>query len=251
MDFVMTTGAGRKGRFALTALLAMALCACDPGPSADELQAMKAARAEAAAQQQVDNFRQLKSAGRSDLALNLAEHLLATHPNSKAAASVRGEIDALRAEVNATRETARLAALWVYHDGESEEAGGRVRSAYIFSKSPIGPAQAGKEAPRARMVLRRHPEWGDSVYLLSERGPFTCGTPCELTLRFDDDPARTVGGEIPSTGEHAIFVEDFAYFATHLADAGMVSIDVTLQDGGAQTVQFEVGGYDLETIGAP
>ena len=92
---------------------------------------------------------------------------------------------------------------------------------------------------------------GDSVYLLSERGPFTCGTPCELTLRFDDDPARTVGGEIPSTGEHAIFVEDFAYFATHLADADLVSIDVTLEDGGAQTVEFEVGGYDPGTIGAP
>ena len=250
MESVMTNAAG-KVRFVPAMFAALMLCACDPGPSPDELQAIKAQRAEAAAQQQVENFRQLKTAGRAALALNLAEHLLATYPQSQAAASVRGEIEALRAEVNATRETARLSALWVYHDGDSEEAGGRVRSAYIFSKSPIGPAQAGKEAPRARMVLRRHPEWGDSVYLLSERGPFTCGTPCQVTLRFDDAPARTVGGEIPSTGEHAIFVEDFAYFATHLADASVVSIDVTLQDGGAQTVQFEVGGYDTETIGTP
>src|SRR5690606_4892666 len=54
MESVMAAGAVRKGRFAMVAFLGLALCACDPGPSPDELQAIKATRAETAAQQQVE-----------------------------------------------------------------------------------------------------------------------------------------------------------------------------------------------------
>ena len=191
----------------LAALLPLALCACDPGPSPDELKAMKAKRADAAATAQLDDFNKLKSGGRPDLALDIAEDLLRKYPNSQAAAKVRPELDALREEIHAVRDTARL-------------------------------------------VLRRHPQWGESVYLLSERGPFVCAEPCQVTFQVDGE-TRTVPGEIPSTGEHAVFVEDFAWFAAHLADAKIVSFDVQLRDAGAKTLAFEVGGYDPATIGTP
>lgn len=231
-------------------LAAFALCACDPGPSPNELQAMKAKRAEAAAQEQAENFHKLKKVGRPDLALDLAEDLLRKYPDSQAAASIKPELETLRTEIHAMREEVRLKSLWSYFDDEVKDAGGKMQSAYMFAKAPIAEAEPGKQAPRARLVLRKHPQWGDSVYLLSERGPFVCPDPCKVTVHFDGE-TRVVPGEIPSTGEHAIFVEDFAYFATHLADAKLVSFDVELRDLGAKTLEFEVGGYDPATIGTP
>ncbi len=56
-------------------------------------------------------------------------------------------------------------------------------------------------------------------------------------------------GEIPETGEHAIFVKDFAYFVKHLPDAAKVSIEAALANGGTRTLVFEVGGYDSATVG--
>lgn len=232
----------------LIALLVTALAGCEPVPTEADKQAKMQARIEAEAEKQYANFEQLLAAGRADLALNIADHVLKNYPKTPAADKFRAKAEPLRAQIMAEREARRLAESWVYHDEEDEEAGGRVRTAYIFAKDPIGPSEAGKQAPRARLVLRRHPQWGDDVYLLSERGPFSCSTPCQLSVQFDDDQARTVAGEIPETGEHAIFVKDYAYFVQNLPNAENVRIEVTLEDGGAQTVNFEVGGYDPATI---
>lgn len=228
----------------------LVLSGCDKVPTEEEKQAVLQARIEAEAQKQYGNFQQLLASGRADLALNIAEHVLKNFPQTNAAAALKAEVEPLRDQITAEREARRLIGLWVYHDDEDEEAGGRVRSAYIFGKDPIGPAEVGKEAPRARLVLRRHPQWGDDVYLLSERGPFECPTPCQLQVQFDAGSPRTVAGEIPETGEHAIFVKDFDYFAAHLSDTDIVRIEASLKDGGAQTMTFEVGGYTSATIGS-
>jgi len=231
----------------LAALLALA--ACEGVPSDAEKQAVRDARVEAHARQQLENYRQLKATGRADLALNIADHVLKNFPQTQAAAEIKPDVEALRAQVEGERKLQQLKALWVYHDDNDAEAGGRVRSAYIFAREALGPAENGEPAPRGRLVLRRHPQWGDDVYLLSERGPFTCGSPCQLSVQFDGAAARTVPGEIPETGEHAIFVKDFAHFAANLPGAQTVRIEATLKDAGPVTMEFEVGGYDPETIG--
>ena len=63
---------------------ALALAACNPGPSQEEIAAMKAQRAEADANQQWRHFNEAKEAGRNELALNFAAYLERNHPNSKA-----------------------------------------------------------------------------------------------------------------------------------------------------------------------
>lgn len=231
--------------------LALALLAgCGPSEAERQAEAQKKmqARIEAEAKKQYENYQQLKAGGRVDLALNVADHMIKTLPQAQATAQVKAEVEPLRAQMAAEREARRLKDLWVYHDGHDADAGGRVRTAYIFATEPLA-KEPGKEPARARLVLRRHPEWGDDVYLLSEHGPYTCSTPCRLQVTFDDGPARTVPGEIPETGEHAIFVKDFAYFVQHLPDAAKVSIEATLANGGARTLVFEVGGYDPATVG--
>lgn len=233
-----------------TALLVLSACGPDEAEKQARAQAQAQLRQEAAAEKQYQDFKQLMAAGRSDLALGMADHLLATHPQTQAAARIKNEVEPLRAQVEEARETRRLQALWVYHDEHDAKAGGRVRSAYIFARDPIGPATNGEAAPRARLVLRRHPQWGDDVYLLSERGHFTCASPCRLKVSFEPGQSRTVPGEIPPTGEPAIFVRDFKGFIRDLPQARSVSIEAVLKDGGAQTLHFEVGGYEAGKIGS-
>jgi hypothetical protein len=126
-----------------------------------------------------------------------------------------------------------------------------VRSAYLYSSNTLGEAEPGKDAPRARLVLRRHPQWGDDVYLLTDRGHFSCATPCSVSAQFDDAAGVTYPGKLPETGEPAMFVEDFKAIVEALPNARKISFKVTLDDGSTHEPVFEVGGYDETTIGNP
>lgn len=213
--------------------VALALAACNPGPSQEEIAAMKAQRAEADANQQWQHFNDAKTAGRNELALNFADYLARNHPASAAWKAVQPQADALRTQLAAESETKRLREAWAYH----ADAG--VKTAYIYSKDK-----------QARLVLRRHPEWGDDVYLLDEskRG-FSCATLCTVSVQFDEGAAKTYPASIPATGEPAIFVEDFKQFVSSLPAATRVRVAAKLKGGTAFAAQFEVGEYDASTVG--
>ncbi len=227
------------------------LAACNTGPTEEEKRAALAQRAEQDAALQLRHFQEAQAAGRDRLALNFADYIQNNYPQTQAAATVKPLAAALRTKLDAAAEETRLRDMWAYHSADDKQAGGVVRTAYVYSKNDIGPAVDGKAAPKARLVLRRHPQWGDDVYVLSDRGNFTCGSPCTVSVRFDDGPATTYPASIPATGEPAIFVEDFKRFMTALPAAKLVRIDVVLKDGGAQTPEFEVDGYSTATLGAP
>lgn len=239
-----------RWRAALLCACAMAaLAACDTGPSPEERQAALAARNEAQAQEQLVNFNNAIAARRPDMALNFADYILRNLPQTQVAAQIKPQAEALRAQVAAERETKRLADLWAYHSVDDKEAKGVVRTAYIYSKDAIGTNADGSET-RARLVLRRHPAWGDDVYLLAEGG-FVCAGKCTVRLQFDEAAARDVPAYLPETGEPAIFVEDFKRVVAEVPEATTLTIDAVLQDGGAKTLTFEVAEYKTETIGEP
>lgn len=231
---------------------ALGLSACN---NAERLEAEKQARharaAEAKAAERLASFKQLQSTGREDLALNLAEDIVKTFPGTSAAKEVAPILEELRTKVAADAEGRRLQGLWVYHSGEDAEAGGMVKSAYLYSANTLGEAEPGKDAPKARLVLRRHPQWGDDVYLLTDRGHYACGNPCTVSVQFDDAAPVVYPAKLPETGEPAMFVEDFVQFVTALPEASTIRFKVTLDDGSEHTPVFEVGGYDETTIGNP
>lgn len=234
----------------LACLLALGACS-----NAEKLEAEKrarhAAQAEALASERLANLKQMQAIGRDDLALNFADDLVQRYQGTKAAAEAAQLRDGLRAKVAANAEAQRLRSLWVYHDAEDSAAGGRVRSAYLYSSNTLGEAEPGKQAPKARLVLRRHPQWGDDVYLLTDRGHFTCGSPCTVQAQFDDAAPVSFPGKLPETGEPAIFVEDFVAIVSAIPSAKKVRFSVTLDDGSTHTPEFELGGYDPITIGSP
>lgn len=236
---------------AATAALVVAgtLAACDTGPTPEERQAALAAKAEAEAQEQLRNFNDAIAGRRPDMALNFAEFILRTYPQTQTAAQIKPQAEALRAQVGAERERKRLTDLWVYHSVDDKEAKGVVRTAYIYSRDPVGAELDGSEK-RARLVLRRHPQWGDDVYLLADGG-FVCKGKCTVKVQVDDTPARDVPAYLPETGEPAIFVEDFRKIVAALPDATTLTLDVVLDQGGAKTLVYEVGEYNPATVGNP
>ena len=230
--------------------LTLLLAAC--GPSNEErLAATRARHAEIEANKELANLKQLQSIGRDDLALNLANDLLRRFPNTAAATEAKALVGPLSAKADAEREARRLHDLWVYHDTQDAGAGGKVKSAYIYSANTLGDAEPGKDAPKARLVLRRHPEWGDDVYLLTDRGHFACTDPCTVNVTFDAGATEAYPGKLPETGEPAMFVEDFKRFVSELSGAQKIRFEVTLDDGSKHVPVFEVGGYDDTTIGNP
>jgi hypothetical protein len=63
--------------------------------------------------------------------------------------------------------------------------------------------------PDAQLVLRDHPEWGRSAYLLLAQSKFSCGKPCTLQLAFDDARAGNLAGQAGRLRQGpALFIED-------------------------------------------
>jgi hypothetical protein len=222
----------------LTAATVLA-AACSKTPTAPPPDPAAAAKAdaEAKAAKEVALYEQMRTGGSVELAANLGNEILTTYPNTSAAAQVQKTIDDVRTKSAHKTETQRLARLWAYNS--VPEAGGTQFSAAIPSKEAL-PGNA-----RVRLVLRQHPKWGQSVYLLLDNATFDCSKGCAtLPVAFDGAPAQRMKATIPPTGEPALFIDDDKAFIAKLEKSQKVSIDVTIKGVGAKTETFEIGGYD-------
>jgi len=234
----------RARRFAIVAaVFAFALAACSkqssPPPSAPAQNAPKASDAQAA--KDVEMYRQLLQSKSYELAGPIGQEIVAKYPDSAAAKEVRETLADTVAKATAITSRRRLERLWSYQAGK--ESGGNQTTASIYSSQPNG--------ANVRLILRRHTAWGQSVYLFGSGKGFDCGKACTLSMRFDDAPPERVKAHLPETGEPAIFINDDRGFIAKLSKAQKISIDVTTKSKGAQTLMFEVGGYDPEKFGVP
>jgi len=226
-------------RLAAPVLLALALAACGDAPAPAPPQP---AGNSAQAQQDLDAFRQLIAAGSDEFAVTMGLEVLRKHPGSPAAAEVAAALPAAEQRAKAKADAKRLAALWTYLTNDLR--GVRQHTASIHSSVP------GSAAERVRLILRRHAEWGQSVYLFDGDGSdrsrkgFVCGKACRLPARIDG-VAVALAAHSPETGEPALFIDDDAGFIARLAGgAKTIEIDLRHATRGPFTAVFEVGGYD-------
>ncbi|MCE3004517.1 MAG: hypothetical protein LW860_17725 [Xanthomonadaceae bacterium] len=226
-------------RLAAPVLLALALAACGDAPAPAPPQP---AGNSAQAQQDLDAFRQLIAAGSDEFAVTMGREVLRKHPGSPAAAEVAAALPAAEQRAKAKADAKRLAALWTYLTNDLR--GVRQHTASIHSSVP------GSAAERVRLILRRHVEWGQSVYLFDGDGSdrsrkgFVCGKACRLPARIDG-VAVALAAHSPETGEPALFIDDDAGFIARLAGgAKTIEIDLRHATRGPFTAVFEVGGYD-------
>jgi hypothetical protein len=212
---------------------ALLLVGCGPRGEDPALAAQREAQATAALQR----LEGARAAGQHEAAAIYAEELLERHPDSPAAPAVRAELDALQARAEADREARRLAGLWTYHavDGEA----GVVRTAYIHGHG------AGDAAPSLRLVIRRHPEWGQSTYLLIGDGAdFACQGECRAGLAFDDGPPEPfVISRAPDVDPPAVFLDDDMAVLGRVVDSQRLRLEVDLASGAAEYL-FDLGGFD-------
>lgn len=218
-----------------TLALLVALAACQPAevdPAFDEargaelLAAYEAARAD-------DDFEIAEARG---------DELRQRHGETRAAATMRQSIDEVRAKAEQMRENRRLVGLWEYQ--KIPAAGGIQNTAAIYSRVEVDPDSEVKALPDARLILRRHPEWGESAYLVLAQQALQCGPPCVMQIRFDDGEPQRYTGDPADTGTGpALFIEDRDRFLAAMTDATRVRIELPRSGHLVPVFEFEVGGF--------
>ena len=224
------------------ALLCFALAACSGGGEEGEGGVELSAADQARAAEMLKEYQAARTAGNPQAAEAAADKLREKFPDSAPAHELDATLDEVRKAAEAQRETARLQKLWDYQDNDVGK--GVQHTATIFSKVPdLGDAPAA--APDAQLVLRDHPEWGRSVYLLLAQNKFSCGKPCTLQLSFDDAPPETWPGKQADSGHGpALFIEDEPRFIKALPNAKKVKVVLPKGSGSLNALTFEVGGFD-------
>ncbi|MBE1159269.1 hypothetical protein IGX34_02655 [Dyella sp. 7MK23] len=221
---------------AACSLLALAACSQQDQNAATQADAAKAqAQAEAnEANSQLQSYRQMLQAKNDEMAAELGQDILQHFPNSPAAKEVQQSLPDVQQRWKETSEKRRLAALWTYQVGPME--GGTQSTASLYTTRPSGDRAV-------RLVLRRHTQWGQSVFLFGNGHGFVCKGNCTIQAQFDGKP-HPLRAFLPTTGEPAIFIRDDKPFIEALSKTRRMVMDVELQDGGKQELVFETGGYD-------
>lgn len=236
-------------RLALSALLCTALLATgcvDREAQQRERAAQMQARAEAAAQQGATQVDAVLRDGKLEIAHAYAVDVVSRYPNTEAGRALAARLPELEKQATAVAEARRLDNLWTYHQVDDAEAGGIVYTAYIH-----GAAQGAGSAPQVRLVLRRHPAWGQSVYLLMDSGgDFACQNECRVPLKVDDGEAQPM---LISRAENnvppAVFIEEDAKVLAIVEKARALRITLPLAGGGEREFLFEVSALKIDQLG--
>lgn len=183
--------------------------------------------------EQLDLYRKQVQAGDDAAADTTGRDIVQLYPGSDAAKEVQQTLPAIEGRVRELAAKARLAALWSYQ--VAPMMGGTQSTASILSNQRVGGNQV-------QLVLRRHTQWGLSVFLYG--GRFVCKGTCTLPATFDDKP-HPIRGFLPPTGEPSIMIEDEKGFIAALSKAKKIVIPVVLKDSGkSRDLTYDVGGYD-------
>lgn len=225
-------------------LLMLAGCSGGGAPAATAAQQQADAKAQAAATN-LDTYRQLLRIGNDQMAVSMGQDIVQRFPHSAAAEEVQKTLPAIEQRYRAVSEKNRLAQLWLYQVAPMQ--GGTQSTATIQSSKPGG-------NDSVRLILRRHTDWGRSVFLFGAGGGFVCRGNCTIKATVDGKPAR-IKAFAPSTGEPALMIRDDGAFLKLLDGAKKITMDVTLADGEKkETLVYEVGGFDpakWQTVGKP
>jgi hypothetical protein len=217
---------------ALAALVSGCSSSQDPQAAAPASTANDQA-AEAA--KKLETYQQLLKLHNDGPAVQLGHEIIDKYPDTPAAAEVKKTLDELEASYKAASEKTRLAALWLYQTSPMQ--GGTQSTATIQSSRPTG-------EQTVRLILRRHTDWGQSVFLYATTGKgFVCKGDCSLKATFDGK-AKTIKAFRPPTGEPALLFRNDAQFLKDLAKTRRLTIDVVTISRGETTLVFETGGFD-------
>jgi hypothetical protein len=227
--------------FLAAAVFALAVAGCNDQAQREAAQHAETLRLEqqTAASELARNYEQARTAEQWDLALNYATQLQHLAPNSVPAHEVQATLADTGIHADEQRDNRRLAALWAYNiEPVNYGTDGVLVSAYLYSdpKTDAGGSPV-------RLVLRRHPQWGRSVYLVLDKGEFDCAPGCKVSIRFDDQTAREFSATKSKQNRQALFIDDERTVRDMLDKIRVIMIN-TRVGGAPRVLRFEVGGFD-------
>jgi hypothetical protein len=261
-------------RLATALAVLLVLAGCGPrAPTAAELAQRQQAREARELGAQYD-----AALAREDFALAqiLGKLVLARHSASPEAQRIRPDFADVEQRAEAQRDHKRQADLWTYHAVPMADGKGTVYTGFLWAH-----AEPGSRLPAVRLVLRNHPEWGLSAYLLLDAvprpaaasaappapspeaplppagdaaaaSPYRCPDPaCHIALRFDDGPARTFTAYEPD--EHrtgALFIEEYDALTAAMEAAQWMRIELPTP-AGIRELRFEVAGFAPGRLAVP
>jgi hypothetical protein len=238
----------RAARNALAALALAAALAALPGCGNDDSAGGLTAAQSDEAQSLLHDYDQARRNRDWAGAAKIAETLRRKYPDSEPMAKVRQTLDEVVKNADAAADAGMLAALWTYQ--QVPAGAGTQYTAMISSHVEEDANGAPLGEPDARLVVRVHPDWGKSVYLLLAQKEFACGEPCTLQIAFDDAPAQEFAGKQADSGQGpALFIEDYTRFHSLMRTSQTVRIMLPKTGGFAPTLRFDVGGYDADKLG--
>jgi hypothetical protein len=241
---------GNAMRWFGPAALCLLLAACGDGSGGEGAAASLSAADEANATQLLKTYESARDAGNPEAAEAAADKLREKYADSAAAQKLDPTLEKVRADAEAMRDKRRLEKLWDYQ--ANAVTGGTQRTATIFSRTPDTGEDEPAGTPDAQLVLRDHPDWGRSAYLLLAQKKFDCGKPCTLRIAFDGAPAENWKGRQADSGKvPALFIEDDAKFVPALQAAKLVRIELPKGSGHIPALSFEVGGFAPERYAKP
>lgn len=227
--------------WAISVFCALLLAGCGSSGN-DEAVARAAAdrqAREASANELARNYGQARDAGQYELAQAYGNQLLHDAPGTVAAREVQATLADTGVHVDEARDKRRLEKLWSYNVEPMEGGGdGVVQTAALYATR-----DANKDNAPVRLVLRRHPKWGRSVYLVLDRGEFECAKGCKVAIKFDDTVAQMFSSTKSDLNRQAMFIDDEQAIRDKLDGIRVITIDVSI-GGKPRTLSFEVGGFD-------
>lgn len=241
---------GNAIRKAMLLSLCLLLAACADNGEGGEAVAQLGAEDQAKATAMLSDYNAARGAGNPEAAEAAADKLRERYPDSAPAKEIEPTLEAVRAAAQVVRETRRLEGLWDYQ--ANAVAGGTQRSASIFSRTVDLGEDAPAAMPDAQLVLRDHPSWGKSAYLLLAQKKFDCGKPCRVRIAFDAEPAEQWQGKQADSGKGpALFIEDEPKFIERLQKAKLVRIELPEGSGHIAALVFEVAGFAPASYAKP
>lgn len=226
---------------AMTTICALLLAGC--GNSSRDAAAARAAAAklesEANANALARNYDQAREAGQYELAQAYANQLLHDAPGTVAAREVQATAADTNVRVDEARDKRRLEKLWSYNTELMEGGGdGVVHTAAIYATH-----DGNSDNVPVRLVLRTHPKWGRSTYLVLDKGEFDCAPGCKIAIKFDDTAPQMFSASKSTENKQAMFIDDEQAIRQKLDTIRVITMDVNV-GGKPRTLGFEVGGFD-------
>jgi hypothetical protein len=174
-----------------------------------------------------------------------AKDLIRAFPNSEVGRRAASMLESLRKAADYERSGSQ----WSYDSAPEEMSGRPVKTASVTSSNTVDLGFPYGGPQHARLLLRRHPRWGNDLILAIEQGQILCHSfgDCYVAVRFDDEKLQRYEGNPPSdNSSESLFIPAFGTFMKKLPGAKKVRIEIKIYQQGNEVFEFDVSGFKPE-----